>query len=240
MAQNPYYWADKGAIDRYRQAQQQQQQYFASLGQSGQSVYSPNFSINQSGSPVFNPQPSAGRDRWRFSWAYGNPGAYMAENIARRGGTTHTTNPFVAYAVNISEAAPVLFDLMFKPGASNIDAQAGELFNFIDQLDQALRTPYGQSIDPRLTAKSIGDALRNYNLGDYTDAEDQAQQVQTLLRTVGRFWMSPTWVKAAIQDLNQKQLDYARYLATLDDPSKGMTFIQFLASTGYIDRYFGT
>jgi len=240
MAENPYYWADKSAIDRYRQAQQLQQQYFSSLTQSGQSVYSPNFNINMMGSPVFNTNQSAGRDRWRFPWAYANPGAYVADIIARRGGTTHTTNPFTAFAVDIAEAAPVLFDIMFRPGASNIDEQAGQLFDLIDQIEAALRTPYGQSLDPRLTAKAIGDALRSYNLGDYTDAEDQAQQVYTLLTTIGRFWMSPTWVRAAVQDLRQKQLDYARYLATLDDPTKGMTFIQFLASTGYIDRYFGT
>jgi len=237
--QNPYYWASKSALDKAQQARQRQAQYFQSLTQSGQGVYGSGFSINQSGSPVFS-QTGTARDRWRFPWAYENPGAYAADIIAQRGGTTHTTNPFTAYAVNIAEAAPVLFDLMFKPGASSIDAQAPEYFNIIDQIMQALRTPYTGQIDGRLTAKAIGDALRNYNLGEYTDAEDQARQVAILLTTVGRFWLTDTWVKAAIQDLRQKQLDYARYLASLPDPTQAMPFIQFLASTGFIDRYFGT
>jgi hypothetical protein len=243
-----YVWGDPQALEAYREAKRRQQEAFAHLTSQGRDVYTPNFSLNQSGSPTFGGAGPGGsgvftdpeKQRQKFPWAQQNPGAFAAELIAKRGGSTMLTNPFTSFAVSMSEAAPILYDIMFRPGASNIDAQAPELFNLIQAIDQALRTPYSQSIDNRLTAKAIGDALRNYNLGSYLDAGDQAQQVAKLLDTIGRFWLSDTWVKAALRDLNQKQLEYAQMLAAMDDPTKAPTFIQYLASTGYIDRYFGT
>jgi len=180
-----YVWGDQEAIQRSKEAKRRQQEYFAQISGEGRGYYSPNFTLNQQGSPSFGGTGSAQftdpeRQRQKFMWAQQNPGAFAAELIARTGGTTMLTNPFTAYTINMAEAAPILFDIMFKPKASNIDSQAQELFTLIEQINQALMTPYSQPIDNRLTAKAIGDALRQYNLGSYLDAGDQAAQVAKL------------------------------------------------------------
>jgi hypothetical protein len=228
---NPY---DPSALQAGAQAQQQQQQLFQQVTQAGRPVYGAQFQVNPRGAPLFGPITG---NIWQQSWFYRYPTAAITQRLAEMGYSTHVTNPFTSFATSVAPGLRLVYDILNPPSA-NQESQAAGFLAFAQQLPQLLLQSPSSLVGTQLSRRAIGQALRNFVPGEqYGDFEDQYRLVDDILQNLGPLWLTPTWQRVARQDLAQKLDDYIRYYGSAN--AQGMSFLEFLTGTGFIDRYFG-
>jgi hypothetical protein len=228
---NPY---DPSALQAGAQAQQQQQQLFQQVTQAGRPVYGAQFQVNPRGAPLFGPITG---NIWQQSWFYQYPTAAITQRLAEMGYSTHLTNPFTSFATSMAPGLRLVYDILNPPSA-NQESQAAGFLAFAQQLPQLLLQSPSSLAGTQLSRRAIGQALRNFVPGEqYGDFADQYRLVDDILQNLGPLWLTPTWQRIARQDLAQKLDDYIRYYGSTN--AQGMSFLEFLTSTGFIDRYFG-
>jgi hypothetical protein len=228
---NPY---DPNALQAGAQAQQQQQHMFQQVTQAGRPVYGASFQVNPRGAPMFGPITG---NIWQQSWFYQHPASAITQRLAEMGYTTHLTNPFTQFAAGMAPGLRLLYDIM-NPPTGNQESQAAGFLAFAQQLPQMLLRPASSLAGTQLSRRAVGQALRNFVAGEqFGDFADQYRLVDDILQYLGGLWLTPTWQRIARQDLAQKLDDYIRYYGSTN--AQGMSFLEFLTATGFIDRYFG-
>lgn len=226
---------DPQAMREAQQAQQQQQQAFSQATQAGQPLFGSQFRLNPRGAPIFGPTTG---NLFQEGFFYQYPTAAVTQRLAEMGFTTHQTNPFTQFAVNVARGLRGLYDLMNPAAGASEESQLAGFTAFAQQVPQLLLgQPSGLAGTP-FSRSAVSQALRNFAPGEYFgDFTDQYQLVDNLLQYVGSLWMTPTWQRIARTELDQKLDDYIRYMAST--AGQGMSFIEFLVNTGFVDRYFG-
>ncbi|MCX2726002.1 hypothetical protein OO015_00575 [Thermomicrobium sp. 4228-Ro] len=228
---NPY---DPRALQAGAQAQQQKQQMYQEITGAGRPVYGSQFQVNPRGAPLFGPITG---NLFQQGFFYDYPTAAVTQRLAEMGFSTHVTNPFTQYAVGIAPGLRKLYDIL-NPPTGDQESQLAGFLAFAQQVPQLLLGPAGNLAGTQFSRRAVGQALRNFAPGEqFGDFTEQYQLVDDILQYIGSLWMTPTWQRIARQDLQQKLDDYHRYMASTN--GQGMSFLEFLVGTGFVDRYFG-
>uniref|UniRef100_A0A7C5VWI0 Uncharacterized protein n=1 Tax=Thermomicrobium roseum TaxID=500 RepID=A0A7C5VWI0_THERO len=226
---------DPQALQRGQRARQQQLSAFNQQSQAGRPLFGSQFSVNPRGAPIFGPTTGS-LFQQRFFYEY--PTAAVTQRLAEMGFSTHITNPFTQYATQIAEGLRQLYDLT-NPSTGDQDSQLAGFLSVAQQVPNLLLSQASGLSGTPFSRRAVGQALRNFVPGEqFGDFTDQFNLVEDLLRTVGSLWFTPTWQRIARQDLQQKLDDYIRYMASTN--GQGVSFIEFLVNTGFVDRYFGS
>ncbi len=225
---------DPQALQRGQQARQQQLSAFNQQSQAGRPLFGSQFSVNPRGAPIFGPTTG---NLFQQSWFYQYPSAAVTQRLAEMGFSTHQTNPFTQYAVRIAQGLRQLYDLVHPPTGDE-ESQKAAFLSFAQQVPGLLLGQASGLAGTPFSRRAVGRALKIFVPGEqYGEFDQQYALVDDLLQTVGTLWFTPTWVQIARRDLDQKLDDYMRYMASTN--GQGMSFIEFLVNTGFVDRYFG-